>query len=100
MLPGCGFGQFEVAALTFGGSGNGTTVRDHRSGGKARARAHDSHVIGVKGAIDRWIWGAGFSEDAVLGRVSRGDQLQVTGISGRKCSDNAAAGVPASFPTT
>jgi len=38
-------------------------------------RAHDSHVMRVKGAIDAWIWGA------VLGRVSRGDQLQVAGIS-------------------
>lgn len=75
ILLGCGFGRFEVIAPTFGGSSNETTARNHRS------RAHDSHVMRVKGAIDLWIRGAGFSEGAVLGRVSRGDQLQVTGIS-------------------
>lgn len=64
ILLGCGFGRFEVIALTFWGSSNETTARNHRS------RAHDSNVMRVKGAIDRWIRGAGFSEGAVLGRVS------------------------------
>lgn len=94
ILLGGGLRRFEVAALTLGR----IEQRDNRRsiidlvGKPGRARTIPVPMW-VKGAIDAWTSGAGFSEGAVLRRVSRGDQVQITGISEKVAY---RAGVPES----
>jgi site-specific recombinase XerD len=104
ILLGCGLRRSEVAALTLGH----IQQRDNRwciidlVGKHGRVRTIPMPTW-VKGAIDAWTSAAGFSELPVLRRVSRGDQVQVAGLSEKVVWQllkqyAAAAGVPGIAP--